>query len=242
MRGPSNSLMGVCCASAYMKFFAWQDIVRELAGSHKEGKEGLLSREPAIVAQYDDASPDNGAEHENNADVVRKVSQPMVPFQQIQHRQNVVPVVSIGFFARHSTDEHEVKRPRIVDVGRDIHHALRRPPQGHRSPKWIPGLHQECAKTNDRHENLAERSSENRHEATERHEDHMSGFMKGKIDQVKKRITGIVRFEGRHDELQTPPAQHDEHNRTTVESHRIGRRILLNQPLLDCQKPPHSRR
>ena len=81
MRGPSNSLMGVCCASAYMKFFAWQDIVRELAGSHKEGKEGLLSREPAIVAQYDDASPDNGAEHENNPDVVRELRQLMIPFQ-----------------------------------------------------------------------------------------------------------------------------------------------------------------
>ena len=81
MRGPSNSLMGVCCASAHMKFFAWQDIVRELAGSHKEGKEGSLSREPAIVAQQDDASPEKGAEHEENPDVVGEVSQPMIPFQ-----------------------------------------------------------------------------------------------------------------------------------------------------------------
>ena len=81
MRGPSNSLMGVCCASAHMRFFAWQSIVRELAGSRKEGKEGLLSREPAIVAQQEDTSPEERAEHEENPDVVREVSQPMIPFQ-----------------------------------------------------------------------------------------------------------------------------------------------------------------
>jgi hypothetical protein len=57
------------------------DIVREFLRSRKEGKEGLLSREPSIVAQQEDTSPEEGAKHEENPDVVREVSQPMIPFQ-----------------------------------------------------------------------------------------------------------------------------------------------------------------
>src|SRR5574337_1309638 len=114
------------------------------------------------------------------------MSEAMVPFQQAQHRQDVVPIVPISFFSGHSTDQDEVKRSRIVDVGSDIHQTLRRPPQGHRGTERITGLHQKCCETDGRHEDLAESPSQNRHESTERDENYMSGFMKRQIDKVEE--------------------------------------------------------
>src|SRR5215831_11302532 len=114
------------------------------------------------------------------------MSQSVIPFQQAQHRQNVVPVVSVGFFSCHSAEQHEFKCSCIVDVGSNIHQTLRRPPQSHRGAERIAGFDKERAEADHRHENLAETSPQNRQKATERDENHMSRLMKWKIDEMEE--------------------------------------------------------
>ena len=199
-----------------------QAIVRELVQSRKEG---VLLRKLPIVAQQEGASPEEGAEHQENPDIIREVREPMVPLQEIQHRQDVVPVVSICFFSGHAADEHEIQGAGVVDVGGDIHQTLRRPPQGHRGAERIMRLDQECTETNHRHENLAERASQNCHESTERHEDEMAGFVKRQIDQMQERFAGVIRLERRCDKGPPPPHHGHKHNRPAVEGHGFGRRV-----------------
>ena len=149
-------------------------------------KEMPLRGESTIVAQQEGTAPEKRTEHQEDTEIVREMSQSMIPFEQVQHRQDIIPVVSIGFFSGDTADEHEVERPRIVDVWGNVHQALCCPPQGHRSAERITRLDQEGAETDHRHENLAERSTQNRHEAAEWDKDHMSRFMKGQIDQVEE--------------------------------------------------------
>ena len=206
------------------------------------GKRGSLFPKSAIVAQHESASPKKRGEHHDDADIVREVGQPMIPFQQAQHRQDVVPVMSVGFFARHTADEHEIKYSGIVDVGRDVHQTLCRPPQSHRSPERVTSFYQECHETDHRHENLTKGSAENRHEATKGNEDHVSGFMKWQIDQVKKRLDSIIGFEWSRDERASPPNHRYKHHSATAERHRIRRGVRFNQPLFDRQQPRRGRK
>lgn len=185
----------------------------------------MLWGNPPIVSQQEGAAPEEGRKHEEDTDIVCEVSQPMIPFQQAQHCQNIIPVVPVSFLSGHAADQHKVQRPRIIDVGRDIHHALCRPPRGHRSPERIASLHEERDKTDHRHENLTERSAQNRQEPTERRENHVSGFMEGKIDQVKKRLARVIRFEGRGDKFPSPPDHGHKHRSPTVERHPISGRV-----------------
>lgn len=127
----------------------------------------------------------------------------------------------VRLFARHAADEHQIHRSCVIDVGGDIHEALCRPPQGDRRPKGIMSFHEECPKTDHRHESLTERASKNRHEATKRDEEDVTSFMKGQIDQMEKRLAGIIRFKRCHDELPSPPNHGREYNRTTIERHRL---------------------
>ena len=203
-------------------------------------KDEPLCRPSAIVAQQEGTSPEEGAEHQENPDIVREVREPMVPLQEIQHRQDVVPVVAVGFFSGHAADEHEVERARIVDVRGDVHHAFCCPPQGHCRAERITGLDQECAETDHRHKNLAERASQNRHETTEWNEDDMSRFVKGQIDQVQKGLTGVIGFKRRGDECPPPPDHGNEHNRPSVKCHCFGGDVGLDQPLLGCPQPPRA--
>ena len=139
------------------------------------------------------------------------MGQAMVVLQPAQHGEKIVPVVPVRFFSRDPTQQHEIHGPRIMDVGRNVHEVLRRPPQANRGAEWIASLHQERAETDDRHQELSQTPSEKHHESAERNKDEMTCFVEREIDQMKNRFAGVVGLERCDDELASPPDKEQEH-------------------------------
>ena len=90
-----------------------------------------LRREPAVMLQEKQPAPSERGHHQENAEVVGEVGQAMVILQSAQHGQDIVPVMPVRFFPSHPTKQNEIQRPRIVDIGGDVHDTFRRPPEGH---------------------------------------------------------------------------------------------------------------
>src|SRR6185295_12076447 len=90
-----------------------------------------LRRESAVMFQEKQPAPSERGQHEENTDVVGEMSQAMIVLQPIQHGQDIVPVMHVSFLSSYPAKQHEIHRPRVIDIWGDIHEAFRRPPKSH---------------------------------------------------------------------------------------------------------------
>ena len=77
------------------------------------------------MLQEKQPAPSERGQHQENAEVVGEVSQVMVILQPTQHGQDIVPVMPVRLLPGHPAKQHEIQRPRIIDIGGDIHEAWR---------------------------------------------------------------------------------------------------------------------
>ena len=136
-------------------------------------------------------APRERGQHQENAEVVGEVRQAMVILQPAQQRQEIVPVMPVRFLPGHPAEQHEIHRPRIVDIGGDIHTAFRRPPEGHGSAEWVARLDEKGCQADERHQDLVKAPAQNRHEAPQRDKEKMACFVERQIEQMEKRFPSV---------------------------------------------------
>lgn len=175
--------------------------------------------------QKQQSTPSERGQHQENAKIIGEVSQAMVILQPVQHRQEIVPVMPVRFLSSHPAEQHEIHRPRIVDIGSDIHAAFRRPPEGHCGAERIARLDEKGAQADERHQDLAKTPAQNRHEASQRDKKEMPGFVERQINQMEKRFPCVVGFERREYERSPPPEQQQKHCDPSGKRQRVGRRV-----------------
>ena len=115
-----------------------------------------------------------------------------------------MPVVKVGVIAPDvASEEGQLQGSGIIDVRRNIHKALSRPPERHRGGKWVP-VKKKSAHANEGHQYLPERSAENAKKTAKKPKNNMASFMKGQINPVQEGLGKIIAGHGRRNEFPSP--------------------------------------
>ena len=150
--------------------------------------------------------PRQRGRHHEQAGEVRQAGQRVVPGHQAERLQQVFPVVPFDLRARPAAEEHQLQRPRIVDVGRQVDQVLPGPPGRHRGAETVaaaPERHQ----AGDRHQHLGRRSAEHDEEAREEPEEDVPGLVEHQVHEVQEGAAGVVRGDAVRGEAQPEPRQ-----------------------------------
>jgi len=121
------------------------------------------------LTNQDQPSPDESRQHQDNPQGMDGVGDDMVVRQQTQSSQKIVPVVETGSLpARHTPKQDQNLGTGIIDIGCRVHQAFGGPPEGCRGSEGIPCPDEKSSKTNEGHEDLAEKSSQHPREIPEK--------------------------------------------------------------------------
>ena len=126
-----------------------------------------------------------------------------------------------------TAEQKQLLQSGIVDVGSDIQEALANPPQGDRPAEGVTGLEEKREQTNDWNEDLKKRATQNGHEATEQHENHVPRFVKDEVHEMHEAVVDFAVGDGRPNKP-NPPNQEQEPDQASASDdnwiHVLGHR------------------
>ena len=150
-----------------------------LAGRPRADERDAASRRPDARAQR--------STHQRKPDAVRGEPQRSIEVQPAERGQDELPVVAFDLGASASAEQHESERPRVGNVGCDVHEVLTAPPDAD-AHREAMALTEECGRKQQWQCALEQAAAERGHERTERHEEHVSRFVKDQIRQMPHRL------------------------------------------------------
>ncbi len=98
------------------------------------------------------AAPGQGSEHQQPAQIERNSGKGVIELEPSEMTENEFPVMVVSNVAAgDAAQQYQISGSGVIDVGRDVHEILSKPPQGNRSTKGVPGLCQKDNKTYERY-------------------------------------------------------------------------------------------
>jgi len=155
------------------------------------------------LPKHKKSTPYDTTQHQQRTDDMGTSGNGMVILLQTAFGQKKLPIVEAIWrtVAEIPADKRQRQAARIIHVGCHIDKVLTKPPYTDRGPECIASLELKHEKTDQRHQKLAETSSQRVHESTEKPEQDVPRLVKWKIDQVHETVTSGIRSNGYGNQL-----------------------------------------
>ena len=105
------------------------------------------------------ASPNDPRDDHQHTETVCDEAKQAIEMKPSHRRQQKFPIVALDLGACAAAEQHELERPRVGDIRRQVEQVLTEPPQAAGSTKWVACLEEQRAGAYGRDQQLRQTSS-----------------------------------------------------------------------------------